>query len=214
VVVASVILVLGGTLAAFSASRSAGGCAVVLAAMVLAYNAGLKPVPVLGALTMGLCRGLSLVMGALAAGYPGFVDAQGVAVLTAAAGMVLYVAGLSGVARRETETVSPGGLRWVPALVVGAWMGLSWVPGLLVQVPSVWILGVALAWCTYVGMTLNGQPSPVKVGAAVGAWVRGLLFLQAAVVFMVSPVGEWVGAGLLMVGWPLHAWLSRRFYAS
>ena len=77
--------------------------AAALAGMIVLYNAALKRVPVAGICAMGLCRGLSLLLGAVAARPEFFarLTATDMPVFLAAGGLTLYVTGLSAVAKRE-----------------------------------------------------------------------------------------------------------------
>ena len=83
---------------------------VLLLHTVLLYNILLKKVPVLGPLAMGACRGLNLLLGAAAcpvawAGLP----APRRWLLAGAAGLlVLYIAGVTALARREVQTGRAG----------------------------------------------------------------------------------------------------------
>ena len=65
---AAVVLLAGGIALAATVSLSALAVAGALALAIIAYDAGGKRIRVLGPVTMGLCRGLSLLMGATAAG--------------------------------------------------------------------------------------------------------------------------------------------------
>lgn len=71
------------------------GLGIVLA--VIAYDCGLKKNPLTGPLTMGICRGLSLLLGAALSGaFP-------IAVIAAALLTILYIAAVTMLARRETS---------------------------------------------------------------------------------------------------------------
>ena len=70
-------------------------CAIVLA--VIAYNCGLKKIPVIGAINMGACRGLNLLLGATLA------QTFSIPALAAAAFTTSYITGVTLLARRETE---------------------------------------------------------------------------------------------------------------
>ncbi|MBU4461217.1 MAG: UbiA family prenyltransferase [Verrucomicrobia bacterium] len=86
--------------------------ACAIAATVLAYNRVLKRVPILGPLAMGACRGLSVLLGAVAVA-PLAADASwtgsGVAALT------IYVAAVTQMARGETRI--PGRERTIGVLI-------------------------------------------------------------------------------------------------
>ena len=67
---AAIAMALSGLNLALTAGRLALYAAAVLAALIILYNGGAKRIPVVGVLTMGLCRGTSLVLGALVLGMP------------------------------------------------------------------------------------------------------------------------------------------------
>ena len=105
----SVALLLCGAapVLAWLAGPSAFDVGVLLFLVIVLYNSMLKSVPVIGPLTMGLCRGLNLLMGAAAS-----VVVNGVVILphaamlrvsVAAAILILYVAIITALARREVE---------------------------------------------------------------------------------------------------------------
>src|SRR5262249_2804443 len=84
----------------------------LLAAIVL-YNLWAKRIAILGPLNMGLCRGLSLLLGATA----GLLDSHlklPPTVIVAASGLTLYIALVTHLARIETQAQPPKGPRVLP----------------------------------------------------------------------------------------------------
>src|ERR1700677_2724736 len=71
------------------------GCILLLA--IIAYNCGLKKIRIIGAINMGACRGLNVLLGATLA------PAITTPALIAAALIAAYIAGVTMLARRETE---------------------------------------------------------------------------------------------------------------
>src|SRR5262245_18376858 len=90
-------LMLGPALALASGSVTAAVVAVILAAFILAYDAGVKHT-MLGPVFMGSCRGLNLLLGMSHA--PGL---GGAIAWSAAAAYGLYVAGITVFSRSETH---------------------------------------------------------------------------------------------------------------
>jgi len=94
-VIIAVALAAGGIALAALVSLGAAAVAAALALAVLAYDAVAKRIRILGPVTMGLCRGLSLLLGATAAGAPGMsssaVTLAG-ALLTGYIALVTYLA--------------------------------------------------------------------------------------------------------------------------
>lgn len=145
------LLTLGGLLLASLASWVSLGVAVALLVVVALYNRFAKRLAVVGPLTMGLCRGLSVLLGAAAVtwakwerglillmfplqtGWKELLDLvlspiRAVAgtltwppVLVAATGMTLYIAAVTQIARGETRRRSLGAARFLPAMILIAW---------------------------------------------------------------------------------------------
>jgi hypothetical protein len=91
-------LAAGPLVAWLSGSAASLAIAALLAAVILAYNAGLKQTR-LGPLLMGGCRGLNLLLGMTHAERLG-----GPAAWVAATSFALFVTGLTWISRSETET--------------------------------------------------------------------------------------------------------------
>ena len=95
---------LGPALAALSGSSSSVAVATLLAACVLAYDAGLKRT-VLGPEVMGACRGLNLLLGMSQA--PGL---GGPSAWLVAGSLALFVAGVTWISRSETASGRTAGI--------------------------------------------------------------------------------------------------------
>ena len=211
---ASVMLGAIGVAAAFCGGRQAGAVAVALAGAIAFYNVGGKRIPVWGPLNMGLCRGLSLAMGAAGA-RPA---TGGMAVGIAAVGLMTYIAGVTAIAALETESVPLGPRRWLPCVAVGLMFAGFYAlaaprrgASALGVSASVALAIFAFYWAWRCGRRLAGAQAAIP--PVIGALVRGLLAMQASLAALVVPQGL-AAAGLLMLLWPFSAWLGRRFYAS
>lgn len=211
--VAGILAVLGVVLGLL-AGHWAGLLAVTLLLFLLSYNAGGKRVPVWGPLNMGVCRGLSLMMGAAAAGASGPVAGT---VVVSAIGLTLYVAGITFIAAGETKTGPVSLVRWAPPVVLVLWFGVLYLTSTTVspttQVVSMVLAFFAVVWAVYCAQSLAGTPEPVRVSRTIGSYLRGLLLVQAALVTMVLHPGGFVGVVLLLF-FPISTRLARRFYAS
>lgn len=166
----------GFLLAARGGATRSGGA---LAASVVAYDFALKHGPA-GPVAMGACRALSLLSGAEAvAGGRGMRRAAGAATILGA-----YVAGLTLLARGETgengnQTAAPGVVLAATAAGVAAARGGS----------------RAVPWTLALGALAGGAarraataPTPATVGPAVGAMIRALPALDAALAAPRAPV--------------------------
>lgn len=209
----AVVLAAVGVAVAASAGKWALMVASVLTAAIVTYNAGIKKIPGLGCLNMGACRGLSLLLGAAVAGRPGLTAGT---VVSAAFGLTLYVAAVTAIAARETETVKVGGRRWVPAGVLIACFVLVTLArpvGSPMSVAGAALAALAVAWAWRCGMVLAGTPEPATVSATIGRFLQGLLLIQGA--FCAQLVWSGVVAGAVLAGmWPALSVLARRFYQS
>jgi 4-hydroxybenzoate polyprenyltransferase len=118
-------LFLGGLLLCKNGGDWTLGVGVVLMIAVTCYNLFAKRVPVLGAMNMGLCRGLSLLLGATVVPhgrlsipmmFHGKIDHLAAAFML----VVCYIAAVTNLARHETKSSAPLGAKWLPALVLAA----------------------------------------------------------------------------------------------
>jgi 4-hydroxybenzoate polyprenyltransferase len=210
---AAIALAALGTGLAALAGPLAAGVAVALAVLVVLYDAGGKRVPWWGPLNMGLCRGVSLLLGAAALGHGAL--AQPV-VLVSAAGLTLYVAAVTRLAARETEAVYLGEARYAPLGVLVLWFPAVYLlrplaAGDLVLAAALAALAVLWAW--QCGAALDGTPPPAVVGRGIGRFLQGLLFIQMTLAATAAPAGLYVAAALL-VAWRVAAHLARSFAQS
>ena len=185
--------------------------ALLLAAVVTAYDAVLKRQVVSGNLAMGACRGLSFL---LAVEPQRWFSPIGLVALLATG----YFAAVTGVARHENESVQHGGLAWAPAVLLLAIGGsgtlLPRVPqGSAFPVMAGALLFTSLYAAIYVGWRLTRtRVSPNLTRQAIGLFIRNWTGVQAAVLVF-GGATAWLGA-LLLLGRPVAGWLGKRFAAS
>ena len=217
---AAIAMALSGLNLALVAGRSALYAAAALAALIVLYDAALKRRRVAGPAALGLCRGLSLLLGAVAArpewlASPGDVSA---AVGVAAAGLTLTVAGFSAVAQREMEPQNPRGLaRWLPFAAL-----LLTLPGVLCAVTAqrrpdglapvvcvfLMVMTLMRAWLLG-GPLYRLQPVPDTVGGH----IRNLLLAQSCLCAAAGAPGL-LPATLFVLLSVVFPRLSKRFYSS
>ncbi len=198
-----------GTLHAGLGPRSAI-LGVALLLTVWLYNFTTKHIPVLGPITMGTCRGLSVILGAVAglgldSSMLVWVDAlpfnfgmlgpffvleaqrSNWGFLGAASGAVsitLYIAAVTNLARHETKPIVPKLAKMLPlaAIFVG-YIILKQFTGRILMDPSPTLWLVAVVLCVIqTGDLLKEPPRPVP--PAIGGYIRLLLILQAALCVM------------------------------
>jgi len=207
---ASALAAVVGLVIALGAGFPTFGMACLTQIAIMAYNGWLKRFAILGSLGMGACRGLSFLMG-VAAAHPRLLD--GTPVLVAAAGVTIYIAGVTWIADRETTEERIGPRRWVPLLSL--LICLPWIAVLTrrLELPFGGLGAVAAGWALYQGVRLRGVPTGPVLGAAIGGLIRGLLLIQAAFCSLGGVPGL-VTAIALLVLWPLSVAVAKRFYAT
>jgi len=212
-----------GLAAAWGAGTAAAIAALVLAGAVWGYDLGLKRLAVVGPVVMGTCRGLSLLLGAVAAvGWhlPG-------AVVASACGLTAYIAAVTVVAARETTPGRVGPSGRLPLLVLIVWIWILW-PLLLVGsaanvvtgLPVASLTAVALGLAARQAVRLGRQLTPRAKQRAVGSLLAALPVVQAALASVAYATAQsqrglyLVLALALAAGWPAAILLARRFHAS
>lgn len=194
------LLFLGVVVALLTVGPTAGGVSALLAVGVLLYDGVLKGSSA-GFLAMGAVRGINVLLGTTAAGsLPAGAAVPAVAVPVVVAA---YIAAVTYMAAREREgenrtaiRVAAGGVTLGALAVAGT---VWWVrPDLVAAVLAIG-LGTAFLWWT--GRPLRRafvDPTPERVGAAVGACVLGLVLLDAALAAAIDPASGSLGAAFLL----------------
>lgn len=215
---ALVVLAVAALAAAVVAGWLAVATAAVLLAAILIYNRFTKGVALIGPINMGACRGLSFLLGAVAACGIGQISWS---VRLSAVCLTLYIASVTAIAARETEAHKIGLKRWLPPLIVLLWMVGIDAMFLFLPILTVWIAAVqivAVQWAMRCVYPLSGRPKPKKIQRAVGRLICVLLPIQAAIVATAATAGEslggWITAWVLLATWPVAAILAKRFHAS
>jgi len=208
----SIVLAIAGVAVAALAGTTAAIIAWSLAVAIAIYDAGLKDFPMLGSLNMGVCRGLSLMLGAAAAGQDVLLRTP---VLISAVGMTVYVAALTFLATKETNKERIGNSRELPGLAIILWFVLMYnFAGLPNRLMPSMIAAIAAAnWAFWCVDPIRSKPTPKVIQRTIGDLVRGLLLIQAALAAVVFWPGIIV-AGALVAAFLLFGPLARRFSPS
>ena len=215
-------LTLLGVMLAASTGAPATIVAFVLSALTWVYNTAAKRSAFWGPLVMGLCRASSLLMGAVAAAeYRGFSDAS---VVVAAAGLFVYIVGVSRIARNETGALPVGGVRWVPVAAVFSAFGLLLLlsdvtPATFPAATTPVVLAMLAAtlstvWTVAAISKLGAPAKPAAVIRSVGYLIRGLPLFQAALCALSFTAPSPTSAFVLLAAFAVSGWLSRGFYSS
>lgn len=219
--VAGVAAVLVGV--GFVLTAQLGATALLVAAALVGavgwYNHFTKHLPVIGALNMGLCRGLSVLLGAAAAPHGDLLWRLLAAgrmnyLLIAVALVTLYVAAITHLARFETKAAVPLVAKWLPMLTLLAGAALFL---LQVRASTFWsaslVFGVAVAGSFSAALALT-RDAALPVPPVIGQLIRLLLLVQTAFCAAAGSVGSSLAAALLLLAWPISRAVSKRFYAS
>jgi len=176
------------------------------------YNGFTKRIAVLGAINMGACRGLSLLLGAVA--YSGSFEFPPFVIMCAVI-LGAYIAAVTTLARSETRESSPVFARILPALVLlAAFLLFSAGHGSLLVSRATMLLGISLILsAAEVGRLFRKDAPPLP--PVIGALIRVLLPIQAAycLVFGASNHAFFTALGLLLC-MPLSRMVGQKFYAS
>ncbi len=197
-----------------------GVIATLLVVMILAYNGGLKRT-VAGPLAMGSCRLLNVLLG-MSAGVPltddGNILGFGAAQLTAAAGIGVYVTGITWFARSEAKTSQRGQLGLaIGTMMLGIGM-LGMVHRLLVQQQGAPLVLLEPYWWMLLGMLAVpilrrctiaiADPEPRQVQLAVRHALWSLIMLDAALVLLLHQVLALAIVALLIPTAILGKWIA------
>ncbi len=190
--------------------------AVALAVTVAAYNVVLKRFAVAGSVAMGLCRALSLLLGAAAA------EVAAPTALVAAVGLGVYIAYVTWIADHEEKFHDFDRRVFLPLAGYGGAVvlavGLSW----LNRLPSQALLfalaigAVGSLRVLYLCRSLSHDTAaPDTIQRAVGAFLGALLPLQAAWLLLgFGGLSTSLAVFLVLLLWPVARLVSYRFYAS
>ncbi len=213
----AILLSLVGLSLTLPAGRLASEIGLLLTLNAWFYDAYGKKMAWLAPFSMGLCRGLSVLLGAAALGLNGLTSP---AVLIATLFMTLYIALITVIARHEADPDAapiPTGIRWGIPVVLILWLTLLLIrPGALeFQWKSLATLVAAMSilWSILWTAQMKPHASPRLIQAAVGGLIRGLLFTQAALCASYGATGEGF-AFLLLFLFPVSGWIGRWFYGS
>lgn len=208
-VAALVFFTLAGLGLAFLSNQKVFVIACLLACTILLYNFSFKTFPVLGPLAMGFCRGTSFAMGAAAASP----NVSGnVPVLIAFTGLVLYIACLTLISRRETIRRTIGFIRWLPALsLLAMFIGLFYIFP-IVSIRTVVVASIAYFWAIYQGFRLAGIPKIPVVQSSIANLISNLLVVQSSLSFLSGSTAGIVAGIALLLLWTISFYTATKFY--
>ncbi len=210
-------LVIFGLGFCFAAGPNAALMGIGVIMGVTLYNFLTKRIAIIGALNMGVCRGLSLLLGAAAALAPdlllldtaaavqdfnpllssvfaasALLSGQGFFIFAVGAALLIaiYIAAVTNLARHETRPEYPKIARVLPlgTLLIGFVVLQPFTRSLLFdQSPALWLVGIVL--CAFNTSELMRIPPP-PLPPRIGSYIRILPVLQASLCLLPSvPTG-------------------------
>jgi 4-hydroxybenzoate polyprenyltransferase len=210
-------LVIAPALALASGSVVSGIVAVILAACILAYDAGLK-LTWLGPAVMGACRGLNVLLGMTQEPELG-----GPIAWCAAAAYGLYVVGITLVSRSETQEGETRGLLTGLTIQDLAILGMAAIamahrrfphPTLdrpLIPLEGILVLAVAAMVLNLAAVRAIQQPTPGTIQRVVKTGILTLVWLNVGLVAAVRGPGL---AAILAAFWVPAYLLGHWLYAT
>lgn len=203
---------------------AAGGAALAIGAALLVaivlYNLWSKKFAGIGPINMGLCRGLSLLLGAATALPTSSLAPLPASAWASAIGFTLYIALVTNLARIETSAQPPKFPRRLPFIGLAFIITCIFLTGIdpaEALSPANIALYLVSAYTIYAGAKihrkLRREPAP-PIPPMIGQLIRLLLPLQAIAALASRSTTAIVAASLLLVLWPISRSISRRFYAS
>lgn len=184
-----------------------GTIAVLLAFCILLYDGALKRI-VVAPLGMGACRMLNVLLGMSLAGTASaeLATPWGTPPLLLAAGIGLYIVGVTLLARTETATSNRGAMTVATTILV---LGLAllasapWGGAVLVVAPQGWYLLWAVLALIIVRRCVVAivRPTPQLVQAAVRHCLRSIIVIDAAIVL--GHCGVFWGCAVLLLLAPM-----------
>lgn len=195
-----------------AAGRAGAWAFLALALCIGFYNYWAKHVPILGPLVMGACRGLNVMLGSVA--FTGHILPVPVPVFAGGVLVALYIAAVTNLARHETHTASPPLARALPVLpiLLGALLAYRFT-GLIFVSLCTTIFAVTLVFVSAeIGRLFRPDAPPLP--PVIGALIRALLPLQAALCLVFPTPHARLTAVCLAALLPVARIAGRHFYAS
>jgi 4-hydroxybenzoate polyprenyltransferase len=230
VLIVAIVLALVALVLCYAISQNTLFVGLGLLAAIVVYNLWSKKIAILGPINMGVCRGLSILLGAMAgileitssSGTPtaGVWSALLPLAEVAALGVTLYIAAVTHLARIETLADPPKLPRTLPfialVLVIATFFFAAIDRTQPLRYTNIWLYLIG-AYTLYAGYKihrrLTGQPAP-PIPPIIGQLIRLLLPLQASFCLASRSVAGAISAAALLTLWPISKSVSRRFYAS
>ncbi|MFZ9011529.1 MAG: UbiA family prenyltransferase [Anaerohalosphaeraceae bacterium] len=206
VVSVAMVMFLLGLLSSWAAGAFPLIVCVAMVCTVISYNCLTKKIALLGAMNMGLCRGLNLLLGASVLGHTGLISET---TLVSAGFLTIYIGTLTLMAYDEQTPSKLGVWRWLLLIIMVCWF-VS-LPALPIDRAVICIFGgIALLGAVIQTIKVGGCPDVKERQHFIGGMVRVLILIQATIVCIASPPL----AVILLIAWVASNRLSNYFYSS
>lgn len=195
-------LLLSGILLSFLAGTISGIIAFVLAILILLYDGLAKNHKFFGPLTMGLCRGMNLVLGM---SVFGFVEYPWIAIVP-----VIYIFAITLVSRGEVHGENRAHILWAGFLYAVVLASLLVFGSMGEEYPYYLILAVIVFANLILRPLIKAyrDNSPGNIMKAVKAGVMSLVVMDACLAMAFGPL--WAGLVILCL-WPVSYGLAKLF---
>lgn len=182
--------------------------ALALLVLILLYDGGIKKIPCLGVVNMGLCRAVNLLLGFACAFPYGTQLHLPMPLVWAMLFFFVYIVVVSVAAKHEAEKDLrlKQWLRWSPGILVLFLVPLFWILGTSLMM-LVWAL-LAAAWLVPTLLLRRSIPGYV------GALIRHLIPLQLLWCMTTAAQGSWVLVISLLLCWAAACLSARRYAGS
>lgn len=212
-IICSVLLLVMGLLLSYLNGRIVFFVAVVLCCMISVYNLMLKSHPMRGAVCMGLCRSLNMLMGAslLPLSFPVLVP------IVAEGCFIMLVTQLSFTEHRPTH-VRISALNIISPIAIG-WLGIIPFAAFHCKASSIVFsflcVAAALAAAFFsVRHLYNRTISPERMQHCIGALLGCLIPWQASLILLFTRHHHgWLCTGMLLA-WGLYLLLGKKIHQS
>ncbi len=200
----SILLLIVGLCGAALFSMQMFAIAALLTVLIIAYNRFAKEVFLLGPITMGMCRGLNVLLGAAAAGTC-VVPSRGI--LIPVSGITLYITAVTVVSRKEGAKRKSGLEAWLPLASLMIFYPIYYMSKLDLDPVSLICAILILGFCVLAGRKAQTQ----AISPAVGLMICSLPLFQASMIGISCGL---IFPFVIILLTPVAVFAGKKFYSS
>lgn len=203
------MMTLGAIFLSWLLSTATLNITLIIIGLVILYNGPARKFPKFAFITMGLCRGFNILLGASVAWDHSAFSFQVAPVFLTE---TLYILAVTYIAYHETSNL-PRKIWCKMPFIVAASGGLLAAVVHGVNLPGFILYTIFLVVTFNIVETLNKKLPVGMIPPKIGQLIRNLLLLQASFAVLASPDYIWLAA-LLVISIPFAARISKKFYSS